>query len=363
MEQYHYLIKPSSSLCNMKCKYCFYHDVSEHREVISNGIMEKETMNQLIERALSPINESTITFAFQGGEPTVAGLDYFERFVDFVNQNKQSYHHIQYAIQTNGYIVDEKWCQFFKENSFLVGVSLDGYKENHDHFRITNSNQSSYKTVIHCIDLLKKYEVDFNILTVLSAPLAKHPEKLYRFFKEQQFKYVQLIPCLPGLDELDDPFKLTPHAFAKFYKAFYKLWEIDYLKGDYMSVTLFDNLILMFKGVPPQQCGMLGQCLPQYVIESNGNVYPCDFYVLDEYCTGNIKDKSFSEIRQDENMTNFLKEPHPQCKECEKCKFIKLCYGNCKRLSITYFDEEYCGYKDFLEEHYQSMANIASKLQ
>lgn len=363
MEYYSYLIKPASSLCNLKCKYCFYHDVSEHREVISNGVMSDDTLYTLIDRALVVENEATITFAFQGGEPTVAGLDYFVKFTDYVSLHKKSNQTIQYAIQTNGVSLEEEWCQLFKKYHFLVGVSLDGYRENHDYFRLTNANKPTFKTIMAGIERLKKYQIDYNILTVLSQPLAKHPEKLYRFFKEQKFKYVQLIPCLPGLDNEDDPFKLTPQGFAKFYKIFYRLWEADYLKGDYMSVTLFDNLILMFKGIPPHRCGMLGQCLPQYVIESNGHVYPCDFYVLDEYDTGNIKDSSFAEIRQSKAMKDFLAQPHPQCDRCVECKFKNICHGNCKRLSITYFDQHYCGYQDFLEEHYQSMAKIAQQLK
>lgn len=362
MKPISFLIKPASSGCDLRCKYCFYADVSEHREVKTNGIMNEDTMHTLIEEALKD-EFSEITFAFQGGEPTLAGIDYFKAFVSYVQQQKKTHQNIHYALQTNAYTIDEAWCSFFHEHDFLIGVSLDGYKENHNYFRLAMKQTTTYQRVMQSIHLLRKHEVQFNVLTVLSAQLAKHPQKLYRFYKEQKFDYVQLIPCLSGLDEPQNEFSLHPHLFASFYKTFYDLWLKDFQKNDYMSVTLFDNIIPMYRGVAPQQCGMLGHCALQYVVESDGSIYPCDFFVLDSYCAGNIKKNSIEEMEKSQPMINFLTEKKRTTPLCESCTFHKICFGNCKRLNTTYFNDTYCGYQDFLTHAYPSMIEIAKNLK
>lgn len=329
----------------------------------SYGIMSEETMEALILKALDVSSSSTITFAFQGGEPTVAGLDYFQRFVQRVNDNRKEGQRILYAIQTNGYTLDMEWASFFKEHKFLVGISVDGYQENHDFFRINSKNQATFDKVYQSYQLLKTNEVDVNILTVLSKQLAKKPKELYEFYRSIDAKYIQLIPCLPPLGVVEDEFSLTPELFASFYKDFYVLWEHDYRNGQYMSVTLFDNIIPMFQGIAPSQCGMLGFCSPQYVVESDGSVYPCDFYVLDEYKCGNIVTDTLDEIRKNSVMSQFLQESKRMSPLCSTCKFKSICHGNCKRMNIVYFNNDtYCGYQDFLEFAHESMMDIANKV-
>ena len=156
---------------------------------------------------------------------------------------------------------------------------------------------------------LRAHGVAFNILTVLTAQLAKHPQKLYRFYQREDFDYIQLIPCLPGLDDTEDEYSLTPELFASFYKAFFRLWVEGVPARPVRSVTLFDNLIPLFAGVRPQQCGMLGACAPQFVVESSGDVYPCDFYVLDEYRLGNIVTDSLEDLAAAPALAAFLSEP------------------------------------------------------
>ncbi len=357
-----FLIKPASSLCNLKCKYCFYHDISDHREVHSFGVMNESTMNALIEKACDTDQSSTITFAFQGGEPTLAGLDYFKHFTDKVNQVKRQNQKINYTIQTNGTLLNQEWFELLKENDFLVGISLDGFKENHDLLRINASSKGTYDQVMKAIEGLKENMIEFNILTVLSSTLAKQADRLYEFYKQLDFKYVQLIPCLPRLKDTADELALSPKLFASFYKRFYDLWLIDFNKQHYISVTLFDNVIPMFKGYKPQQCGMLGYCSPQFVIEADGSVYPCDFYALDEYVCGNINVNSLEEILKNPTMNRFLNEKKPMCSLCDSCRYKQICNGNCKRLNVTYFDKKYCGYQDFLEHASSSIKDIAKHL-
>ena len=297
MKYFSMLIKPASSLCNLRCRYCFYCDVAENREIPSYGVMNEETMKILIDKTLDFFREEvTITFAFQGGEPTVAGLDYFRRFIRRVNLKKKSYHLIQYALQTNATLLNDEWIRFLKQNRFLVGVSLDGYAAQHNAMRPDAKGQGTFARILENIEKLRQAKIDFNILTVLTRQLAEHPKELFEFYLEHHFDYIQLIPCLPPLEELNDPYSLTPQAFFRFYDEFFQLWLEELKQDHYISVTLFDNLIPLFAGVPPQQCGYLGFCSMQFVVESDGSVYPCDVYVLDEYKLVNLRDCSVASV-------------------------------------------------------------------
>lgn len=362
MKYISFLIKSASSLCNMQCQYCFYKDVSEKRLIKSYGIMNLQVMQAIIDRALAFDKAADITFAFQGGEPTLAGLDYFQAFIDYVNKYRED-QIIHYAIQTNGSLLNDEWATFFKQNEFLVGISLDGYADIHNYLRKGINNNVSFSQVMKAIHLLKHKEVNFNILTVLSATLAKHPQKLFSFYCQQNFKYVQFIPCLKGLDEEENPYALSPRQFSTFYKTYFTLWLKEFQKGNYWSVTLFDNVIGMLAGNQPQQCGMLGKCAMQFVMEGNGNVYPCDFYVLDRYCCGNIVKDDLKQLIECDTFKAFLKEPRRCCKDCEDCPFQMICHRNCKRLNQAYYDENYCGYRDFLSFAYPDMVKIAAIYQ
>lgn len=362
MKRISFLIKPASSLCNMRCRYCFYADVSAHREVKSHGVMQPQTMCALIDRALALDEDADITFAFQGGEPTVAGLDFFRAFTAYVEENRAR-QTIHYALQTNGYLLDREWAEFFHTHAFLVGISLDGYRDLHNWLRPDAAGAGTYDRVMRAIELLRDAQVDFNVLTVLTAQLAKHPQKLYKFYRQHKLDYVQLIPCLPGFDDEEgDEFSLTPEAFASFYKAFFRLWTEDFRRGHYVSVTLFDNVIPLFRGYPPQQCGMLGSCAPQFVVESNGDVYPCDFYVLDRYRCGNVATDTLEDMATCDAVKTFLAEPRRDCSQCAACPFERICHKNCKRLNVAYYREDYCGYRDFLEYAAPAMQQIARSL-
>lgn len=359
MKNLSFLIKPASSSCNFKCNYCFYNDVSNHRTIKNSGYMTLETMQRLIDEAFKIIDDhGEITFIFQGGEPTIIGIEYFESFTSYVEEKNVKQCTINYTIQTNASLIDIRFCELFKKYNFLVGISLDGYQENHDFFRITQKNKATYEQVMNTIALLKQYNVEFNILTVLSKQLAKNPQKLYQFYKENKFHYVQLIPCLKGFDEESNPFALTYTLFSSFYKKLFDLWIEDFKNGNYISFNLFDNLILMYNGLPPYQCGYLGFCTMQLVVEADGSIYPCDFYVLDQYNGGNINDKDLLEIMQHPHMTHFLKEEKDTYALCEKCFFRQICNGNCKRMNEIFFDETHCGYQEFLAYSYPVLSTI-----
>lgn len=361
MKSISFLIKPVSSACNFNCKYCFYHDVSEHRKIKSHGNMNEETMKVVIDRALSE-EYIDITFAFQGGEPMLAGLSFYQKFTSYVEERKNINQQIHYALQTNASMINDEWAMFFHDYQFLIGVSLDGYQKNHDCFRLTKKHVPTYAIVMQAIACLRKHDVPFNILTVLSKQLAKYPKELYDFYKHEGFDFIQLIPCLSGLDETENESSLTPKLFASFYKTFYDAWLHDFQKGEYMSINLFDNLIMMYQGRMPYQCGLLGKCAPQMVIESDGSVYPCDFYVLDDYKMGNIMSASLFELYSNKQLRTFLNEDTKGVSLCKSCFFQTICHGNCKRMQHVYYTKTYCGYADFLAYAYPTMIEIAKKI-
>lgn len=364
MKHFAMLIKPASSLCNLRCRYCFYADVASNRECENFGIMSNTTMYNLIDRTLDHFKEAAhITFAFQGGEPTCAGIEYFKNFISYVNKQKQDFHNVSYTIQTNATLLDEAWMALFSEHKFLVGVSLDGFIKNHNLNRKDASGKDTYAKIMKNIELLRENKIEFNILSVLTSSLAKHPEELYVFYKKNNFDYIQLIPCLPAIGNTYDEYSLRPKEFASFYKKFFDLWYQDYLQHDYLNVTLFDNLIPMFAGIPPQQCGYLGVCNCQFVVEGDGSVYPCDFYVLDDYKLGNINNDSILALSKSLVVTKFLEEKHRVCQLCNNCRYLSICHGQCKRLNINYFTETYCGYQDFIMSKEKEIMSIAARIQ
>lgn len=362
MSQISLLIKPASSLCNLRCKYCFYADVAANRELPNMGIMNEETMHNLIDKSLA-VKVDQVNYCFQGGEPTVAGIEYFKKFISYVDEHKGT-KKVTYAIQTNGTRIDEEWVNLFKEHAFLVGISIDGFRDNHDKVRVDSEKMGTHDRILKTINLLKRYDVDFNVLTVLTHELSMKPDRLFNFYLKNHLDYIQLIPCLPSLEGgvEQDSYALRPHDFARFYKKFYDLWFGELQRGHYMSITLFDNVIPMYRNIPPSQCGMLGRCAMQFVVEGNGNVYPCDFYVLDAYLCGNINTDNFDDLLRSSIGANFIQEAKKECSKCKECRFFGMCHGNCKRLSVCYYDETYCGYQEFLEYTHERNVMLASTM-
>lgn len=342
------MIKPASSLCNLRCRYCFYHNVSEIREVASFGVMSEETADNIIEKALKFANGESIAFAFQGGEPLLAGLDYFEHFVKRVKEKNKLNSAIYYSVQTNGTLVTDEWAQFFHENNVLVGLSLDGNFDNNC-FRVDEKRENVFYKVMNTAKKLERFKVDFNILTVLTGKCADNIDEIYHFFKNKGFKYLQFIPCLrPFGDKSESELYMTNGQYADFLIKCFNYYVKDYVRGEYTSVRYFDNIVHQFLGNPTEQCGVCGHCMHQFVAEGNGNIYPCDFYCVDECLLGNInnENESFDTLAHCEKAISFLKESLAVEEKCKSCKFYPICRGGgCKR---TRQDRDYCeAYKKF----------------
>lgn len=364
------LIKPASSLCNLSCKYCFYKDVATNRESYSNGIMTEATVDNIIKKALTPSNK-VVSFAFQGGEPTLAGLSYFQYFVERVKENNIYNASINYSIQTNGYTIDDDFAKFLKENNFLVGISLDGPKEINDELRTFQGFKGTFNRVLKSIDLLNKYNVPFNILCVLTAFNTKHINKVYNFYKKQGFKYLQFIPCLEPLESegLTNKYSLQNNHYTHALNTLFKLYKNDYFNGDYTSIRLFDNYVQMLLGNAPENCGIAGICSCYYVIEANGDTYPCDFYCIDKYKIGNINKNSFFEMKEIDTSLKFIEESKNLDSKCLNCKHFRLCRGGCKRYRTTSITKDvplnyFCeSYYDFFEKNTQGLLEIANEVK
>lgn len=340
------MIKPASSLCNLSCTYCFYRDVSEHREHLGFGVMQEETAEILIQKALDFADGNPASFAFQGGEPTLAGLAYFRFFVQTVQRLNKKNSRIFYSIQTNGTKLDAAWAQFFARHQFLVGLSLDGDFEGNK-FRKKPSGQNAFYPILSAAALLEKYGVDFNILTVLTGYCAENGERIYRYFRKKGFRYLQFIPCLRPFDsDEQSELYMTPEQYADFLIRVFNLYVKDYVRGQYVSIRQFDNWVRLFLGQPTEQCGILGHCAHQFVAESNGNIYPCDFYCTDDYLLGNIADTNFAAMASSALAENFIRESLPVPERCRTCEVYPLCRaGGCKR---TQQSADYCAaYKKF----------------
>lgn len=308
--------------------------------------MSKETTETLIQKALAFADGQSAAFAFQGGEPTLSGLDYFRHFTETVRRFNQKNSPIFYSIQTNGTLLTDEWAQFFAEHHFLVGLSLDGDLEGNK-FRKKPSGSNSFYRILSAAELLRKHGAEFNILTVLTGYCAENGERIYRYFRAKGFRYLQFIPCLRPFDsDEQSELYMTPEQYADFLIRTFNLYVKDYVRGEYISVRQYDNWVRLFLGQPTEQCGMLGYCSHQFVAESNGNIYPCDFYCTDEYLLGNIEETDFRTMSESETAVHFIRESLPVPERCKACKLYPICRaGGCKR---TRQSADYCeAYKKF----------------
>jgi len=356
------LVKPASGLCNMRCSYCFYADEMSKREQSSYGIMTLDTLEQVIRRTLL-FAERECTIAYQGGEPTLAGLEFFEQSIRF--QEKYNVNHVQIhnAIQTNGYCLDELWCDFFARHHFLVGLSIDGLKATHDVYRKDAAGHDTYLRVLESAKLLEKYHVEYNILTVVNGRTAPKIRKIYESYAKLGFGYQQYIACLDPFGETQGQheYSLTPQAYGQFLIDLFELWELDLRKGKQPYIRQFENWIGILMGAAPEACDQRGVCGIQNVVEADGSVYPCDFYVMDEYRIGNLHEDTMEQIYQNRDRSGFQKNSQNHSEKCRQCKYLAVCRGGCRRHRIG---EEHLNifcdsYRMFFDRHYHTLVQIA----
>ncbi len=358
------MIKPASSLCNLRCKYCFYADVAEHRDTECHGVMTDATVEAMlksIESECKPLDR--VQFIFQGGEPTLAGLDFFRSFVSRVTRWKGI--SFSYAIQTNGLLLDDAWCAFLSQYGFLVGVSLDLLPDAHDATRVDGAGRGTYLRTVEKLALLRRHRVDFNVLCTLTDEVARHPDAVWEQVVRLGLDYVQFTPCLAPMDG-HSSYALTPARFASFYTRLFALWYAEFRRGGRRSVKLFDDVVNLLLLGRPTACGMDGACRGQLVVEADGSAYPCDFYCLDEYCLGSIARMPPSRLLQSDAMKKFLSRAHKTGRLCDSCPYRRFCGGGCERMQRAVYctgDDAACGYRSFLDACGGTLLTLAGEVR
>ena len=326
------LVKPASSACNMNCSYCFYQDVANCREVGFKGFLTLERMEQIIVGAME-YAEKSCTFLFQGGEPVLAGLDFYRGVVELEKKHGKPGVRIYNSLQTNGYEVGEEMARFFAENHFLIGVSLDGPESVHDANRRDRRGGGTFARVMETLELFDRVGVEYNILCVVTGENARRAGDIYGFYRERGFDFLQFIPCLDPLGEPrgQRPWSLTPEDYGAFLCALFDEWYRDWEAGRYTSVRLFDDYVHLAMGLPAGTCATSGSCGAYFVIEADGSVYPCDFYVLDGWKLGALGETPLAAMGQGPLARQFLQEGLEHPAPCAACPWQDLCFGGCKR--------------------------------
>lgn len=326
------LIKPVSGMCNMQCRYCFYCDEMNKRKQKYCGIMSEETLRNVIRRTLIPAERSA-SYVFQGGEPTLRGIPFFEKVIEYQKKYNRNCIHIHNALQTNGLLIDENWCRFLKENHFLVGVSMDGTAQCHDKYRCDKEGMPTFSRIKKNILLMEKYGVDFNILTVVTRNVAENIKEIYKFYCKAGWTYQQYIPCLDPLNEKHGymEYSVTPEDYGKFLINLFELWYVDWKKKEQPYIRQFENYIGILAGYPAEACDQCGECRVQNVVEADGSVFPCDFYMLDEYCLGNFNCDRIGAVDTKREEIGFIQKSRMLEPSCKKCKYFFICKGGCQR--------------------------------
>ncbi len=338
------MLKPAGSLCNLACKYCYYLEKQklyplDKSKVISDALLE-EFIKQYIEAQTMP----QVLFTWHGGETLMRPISFYKHALEL--QKRYAYgRQIDNCIQTNGTMLTDEWCEFFKENNFLVGVSIDGPQEFHDEYRRTRSGKPSWHEVMRGIRLLKKHGVEWNALAVINDFNADYPKEFYHFFKDLGCRYIQFTPVVertvkradgltlaPGMQEGGEvtDFSVTPEQWGNFLCTLYDEW----VKQDVgeIFIQLFDATLANWAGVPPGVCSMSGECGHAAVMEFNGDVYSCDHFVYPEYRLGNIRQQTLTGLMYSDRQRNFGKlKTGTLTRQCRECRFLFACHGECPK--------------------------------
>jgi uncharacterized protein len=331
MKPFSLLIKPASADCNLRCKYCFYIDHLNHQTSIPR--MSEKTLELLIQSYMSTNQDNHYTFGWQGGEPTMMGLNFFRKVVEYQIKYAPPNAIIANGIQTNGTLLSEDWAKFFAEYRFLLGISLDGPEELHDFYRKTIGMKSTHQMVLRGINHLRNNNVEFNILCLVNNQNVSKAREIYHYFIDNEFYYHQYIPCVEfNEDGAIQPFSITGEQWGLFLTDLFKEW----VKQDVnrVSIRLFDSIIEYLVYGNYNVCHMQDNCAQYFVIEYDGTVYPCDFFVRDDLLLGNIKTHSWAQLLNSQIFLNFGAQKKNWNSECDLCPYLSLCHGDCQKFRL-----------------------------
>ena len=339
------MLKPAGAHCNLACKYCYYLEKNNlydksHRHIMSDEMLEQFT-REYIEAQTMP----QVLFTWHGGEPLMRSIDFYKKALTLQKKYARG-RRIDNIIQTNGTMLTDEWCEFFAQNNWLVGISIDGPQEYHDHYRLTTTGNPSWQKVMHGIELLKKHHVEWNAMAVVNAYNANHPLEFYHFFKDNGCQYLQFTPIVERLTKHQDgrtlasladnheiplaDFSVTPEQWGNFLCAIFDEW----VRNDVgkMFVEIFDCTLANWMGVLPGICAYSKNCGHAGVMEHNGDVYSCDHFVFPEYKLGNVRDHTLIEMLYGDKQHAFSRLKHTSLpRQCKECDMEFACHGECPK--------------------------------
>jgi len=361
------LIKPASGLCNMRCKYCFYCDVMNNRQTEQYGIMSEKTLATLVARAFEYADadnkKGTISLCWQGGEPTLAGLDFFKKAMELIQSQNKLNHSVENLLQTNGYNMNDAWAEFFHAENFLIGLSIDGFREAHDINRVDTNGKGTYARVLKAAEILRKHSVAINAVCVVNQSNARSPLKTYNSLRKAGFDFMQFIACIDDFSGVKKASSLDPKTYGNFLSEMFNLYYTEIMNENFISIRDFDNLIMRAAGKRVELCSLTGVCGGYFTVEADGSVYPCDFYVVDEWKMGNIFDLDFISMKNSDIAKKFIDMSTKHTQKCRECKYYPLCRSGCRRLrdnSGVLGENCFCeSYKIFFENSVDKIFQLA----
>lgn len=339
------MLKPAGAHCNLACKYCYYLEKNKLYPTAQRHLMSDEILEQFTREYIEAQTMNQVLFTWHGGEPLLRSIDFYRKALS-LQQKYAGGRRIDNVIQTNGTLLTDEWCEFFAQNHWLVGISIDGPQPYHDHYRLTAAGKPSWQKVMHGIKLLKKHGVEWNAMAVVNAYNANHPLEFYRFFKENGCQFLQFTPIVERLtrhedgrtlaslaDKNDIPLSeasVTPEQWGKFLCAIFDEWvRKDVGK---IFVEFFDCTLANWMGISPGICAYSKECGHAGVMEHNGDVYSCDHFVFPEYKLGNIRDHSLIDMLYGEQQQEFSRLKHSSLpRQCKECDMEFACHGECPK--------------------------------
>ena len=330
VEPFNIMCKPVCGVCNLDCCYCYY--TMKPRELypgVKKFMMTDEVLESYVRQYLQAMPERC-EFGWQGGEPTLAGLDFFKKAIELQKQYATDDQTVTNALQTNATLLDDEWCEFLAENNFLVGVSLDGPPQWHDTFRRDRANNPTFHRAWGGLELLRKHGAEFNVLVTLNSVNAPHAGDIYRYFTNRGIKYVQFIPILERVrDDVPTDFSCTGEQFGRFMLDVFDIWASRDVGQ--VSERLIDSVLHTIVFGKASTCCYAERCANAHIVEWNGDVYVCDHFVYKEWCIGNLMDRPLIELVQDPLLEKFARLKTELPSVCRDCEYLGFCHGGCPK--------------------------------
>lgn len=327
------LIKPAGPDCNLRCSYCFYLKKAEHFGPSRKHRMSEDILESVIRQVMTH-GEQQVSFGWQGGEPTLMGLPFFQKAVA-LQQRYGRNQSVGNGLQTNGQLLDKHWAEFLRRYNFLVGLSVDGPEEIHDRYRTTSNARGSWSRVVQSAKLLLDTGVAVNGLSVVNDHSVSFPEEIYQFHKDLGLNYMQFIPCIepdPSDPGCAAPFSVSAEAYGAFLCSVFDLWLADFRHGQpTTSIRHFDSLLYAKMGLDGPECTIKQTCGDYLVIEHNGDVYSCDFFVEPAWRLGNVANGTLIDMLNSERQQEFGLQKGALADQCATCNWLAYCYGGCPK--------------------------------